>query len=78
MTEQAMQDKLAEAFPGAQIIVTDMTGGGSNFEVRISSDAFDSLNRVQRHQKVMGVFSAELQSGEVHAMTIKAISPTDS
>ncbi len=72
MTEEEVNQRLQEKYPNAQIQVHDMTGAGSNFQVYIKSESFKDLSRVKRHQEVMSVFDAELKSGEVHALTIKA------
>lgn len=68
-----MEERLIKAFTACETAVIDMTGGGSNFEVRISSPDLKDLSRVERHQKIMGVFADELKSGEIHALTIKYI-----
>lgn len=73
MTIEQVENRLKEAFPGADILVSDMTGGGSNFEVRIIAPQFESLNRVKQHQAVMGVFDPELKSGELHALSLKTM-----
>lgn len=71
MTEENVKKRLEENYPESTIMVQDMTGAGSNFQVYIKSSSFEGKTRIQQHQEVMGVFGAELKSGEVHAMTIK-------
>ena len=73
MLEQELENRLKQAFPGADVMVSDMTGGGSNFEVRIIAPQFQDMNRVREHQQVMAVFDAELKSGELHALSIKSL-----
>ncbi len=73
MLEKDVEDRLKKAFPGSDVMVSDMTGGGSNFEVRIIASQFSDLNRVKQHQAVMKVFDVELKSGELHALSIKSL-----
>ncbi|NQZ01348.1 MAG: BolA family transcriptional regulator [Bdellovibrionales bacterium] len=68
-----LEERLKAAFPEAELMVTDLTGGGSNFEVRIIASQFEGKSRIEQHQAVMGVFDAELKSGELHALTLKTL-----
>lgn len=49
-----------------------VTGDGSKFEAVVVSDAFSGLSPVKKHQMVYRIFSRELASGAMHALTIKA------
>lgn len=71
MTSEHMEKRIKDAFSNCETAVIDMTGVGSNFEIRLSTPDLADLSRVERHQKVMGLFKTELDSGEVHALTIK-------
>lgn len=73
MLEKDVENRLKQAFPGSDVMVADMTGGGSNFEVRIIAPQFVELSRVKQHQAVMQVFDQELKSGELHALSIKSL-----
>lgn len=71
-TEQ-IESKLKNSFPGADVLVEDLTGSGSNFEVRIIAPQFKELSRVKQHQAVMKVFDPELKTGELHALSLKTM-----
>ncbi len=73
MNSDQMEQRLKAAFPNSQVVVIDLTGTEDHWEVRISCESLKSLSRIERHQAVMKVFSAELKTGEVHALTIKVI-----
>lgn len=75
MTSDEVKNRLTESYPDGEIQVIDMTGGGSNFQVAITTSAFEGLNRVKRHQAVMAIFDNELKSGEIHALAIQANTP---
>lgn len=71
MSPQQMKERLETAFPQSQVDVRDMTGTEDHYEVLVRSKIFHGLSRMERHQKVMAAFAAELKTGEVHALTIK-------
>lgn len=71
MTPEQMTARLQQAFPNAQVSVTDLTGTNDHYEVNVSSNAFQGLSRIEQHQKVMAAFAPELKTGEVHALSIK-------
>lgn len=73
LTPEHMEARISEAFTNCETAVLDMTGDGSNFEVRLSTPDLKDLTRVERHQKVMALFAEELKSGEIHALAIKYI-----
>lgn len=73
MTTENMEKRITEAFSNCETAVIDMTGVGSNFEIRLSTPDLLDLSRVERHQKIMGLFTTELDSGEIHALTIKYV-----
>jgi stress-induced morphogen len=71
MSPNQIKDRLVTAFPGANIQVQDLTGTEDHYEVEIVSPLFKDRSRLERQRMVMDVFSHELKSGEVHALTIK-------
>lgn len=71
MSPQQIEQRLKEAFPQGQVDVHDMTGTQNHYEVSVRSHLFKGLSRIEQHQKVMAAFSAELKTGEVHALAIK-------
>ena len=66
-----MKQRLETTFPQSQVEVRDLTGTEDHYEVLVRSKVFSGLSRMEQHQKVMGAFSAELKTGEVHALSIK-------
>lgn len=75
MTPEQMKSRLEKAYPGCPVEVVDLTGTHDHYQVVIVSDAFRGLSRIQQHKHVMGVFSEELKTGEVHALTIQTKLP---
>ncbi len=52
-----------------------VTGEESQFEATVVSDAFEGLSMVRQHQLIYGILNDYIQSGEIHALTIKAYTP---
>lgn len=50
----------------------EVEGEDCNFTVTVISDEFSGLNTMKRQQKILSVFAEQLQSGALHALSIKA------
>lgn len=61
---------LQAAFPGAQIRVTDTTGGGDHFEVEIAASQFAGLSMIDQHRAVYDALG-EPVGYEIHALGLK-------
>lgn len=73
MTVTDVELRLKKAYPDSEVMVTDLTGTSDHYEVRIATAAFRNLNRMEQQRAVMSVFSDELKTGEMHALTIKTL-----
>ena len=73
MTPEQIRSRLETAYPNSRIEVVDLTGTHDHYQVLIESQTFAGLSRIQQQRHVMDVFDAELKTGEVHALTIRAI-----
>ena len=69
-----LEQRIQDAFPGAQVNVDDLTGGGDHFRAEIVSDRFAGLSRIEQRQLVYGVFGDEV-GGPIHALSIKTSTP---
>ncbi|OOV88655.1 BolA family protein [Oceanospirillum linum] len=79
--QTSIESKLAEQLSPQVILVENEShkhsrGENSHFKLTLVSDVFTGLRPVQRHQKVYGVLSAELEAG-VHALAIHAYTPEE-
>ena len=72
---EEVQARLGAAFEDADIAVA---GEGNRCEVQVVSAAFVGLSRVQRQQAVYAVIGDLIAAGTIHAVTIKALTPTES
>ena len=71
MTPEQVKARLEQTYPESYVDVTDLTGTHDHYSVYVASKVFSGMSRIQRHKHVMDAFAAELQTGEVHALTIK-------
>lgn len=76
MNQTQIEQRLKSAFPEAQVRVMDLTGGEDHWQVELVSLELAGLPKVDQHKKVMAVFSDELRTGEVHALSIKVLRPS--
>ena len=52
-------------------------GGGGKFEATVISDAFQGKNLLAKHRMVYAALDDQIQSGEVHAVSIRAYTPQE-
>ena len=70
MRPEQVKKMLAEAFPGAEVDVRDMTGTGDHFEIFVSSGSFVGKSLVEQHLLVHKALESEMDRG-IHAVQIK-------
>ncbi len=52
-------------------------GDGQHFEAIVVSSEFAGLNRVKRQQRINAVLKARFDSGELHALSMKTMTPEE-
>ena len=52
-----------------------MTGDGSHFEAVVVSEAFAGMSPIQKQRLVMAAVRQQIDSGELHALSIKTFTP---
>jgi acid stress-induced BolA-like protein IbaG/YrbA len=75
MTPDQLKARIETLAPGTQAQVTDLTGTMDHYQALIVSPAFEGKMMMEQHRMVYGLFSSEIQSNEVHALTIKTFTP---
>ena len=53
-------------------------GSESKYEVQIVSDIFDNKSTIQRHKIIYALLDSYIKTGEIHALTIKAMTVSES
>ena len=54
-----------------------LDGDGQHFEALIVSNEFAGKSRVQRQQHVNNILKAKFDSGELHALSFKTLTPEE-
>ena len=53
-------------------------GSESKYTVRIVSDVFKDKSTIQRHKMIYALLDGYIKTGEIHALTIKALTLDES
>ncbi|CAG67577.1 putative toluene tolerance protein Ttg2F [Acinetobacter baylyi ADP1] len=70
MNSEQLTQILQEAFPESEVAVSGQAG---KFDLRIVDDQFEGKRTVARQQAVYAPLNSYIASGEVHAVTIRAM-----
>ena len=85
-TAELIRGKLAAAFAPEALEVVDQShlhaghagarpGGGTHFDVAITSAAFAGVGRVERQRMIYAALEAELAPDGIHALSLRAQAP---
>ena len=74
METEVIESLITAGMPDAQVKVG---GSDGKYQVKIICEAFSGLNQVQRHQAVYATVQAQIQSGQLHALSIEALTPAE-
>lgn len=74
MTRDTLEGFLTEAFPDAEIILTDLAGDNDHWQAEIVSEQFRGKTRVAQHQMVYAALKGTM-GGELHALALKTRAP---
>jgi len=55
----------------------ELEGDGRHWFATIVSPEFESLRTIARHQKVYATLGQRMQTDEVHALSMKTLTPTE-
>lgn len=72
MSADQIESHLREAFPDAEIAITDLAGDGDHYRARVASSAFAGLTRVRQHQLVYAALGGKM-GGELHALQLETV-----
>ncbi len=74
MTLDEVQTKLSAGLENATVT---MQGDGCNCATIVVSPAFEGLSLLARQKMVLAVVRAQIDSGELHALSIKTWTPAE-
>lgn len=68
--------RIQAAMPDAEVSLDDLTGSGDHWQAVVISSTFEGRTRVARQRAVFAALG-DLMSGPVHALTFRALTPTE-
>lgn len=75
METEKVKALIEAGLPDAKV---EVSGDGRHFEAVVVSEAFEGKSLIQRHRMVLATVNAEIASDELHALSIKANTSSDS
>jgi len=76
MTPDELKARIETLAEGTQVEVVDLTGTRDHYQATIVSPAFEGKLMVDQHRQVMALFASEIESNEVHALSLKTFTPS--
>lgn len=74
ISNEAVSELIKAGITDAEI---EVSGDGYKYQAEIISPAFEGISKVKRHQMVYATVSDAITSGELHALTIVALTPDE-
>ena len=74
MTAQELQTLIAAGLPCTHL---EVDGDGRHWSAVIVSPEFEGKRLIQRHQRVYATLGARMQTDEVHALSMKTLTPAE-
>jgi acid stress-induced BolA-like protein IbaG/YrbA len=74
MTLDEIQTRLETSIKGATVV---MQGDGCNCSTLVVSSIFEGMSLLARQKMVLSAVRPEIDSGELHALSIKARTPSE-
>ena len=74
MDRETLETYLKDAFPEADITLTDLAGDNHHRQAEIVSPQFKGVARVRQHQMVYAALKGKM-GGELHALALKTRAP---
>ncbi|MDA0782100.1 MAG: BolA/IbaG family iron-sulfur metabolism protein [Rickettsiales bacterium] len=70
LEQNILESLIKDAFPDANIRITDLAGDNDHWSVEIESSAFEGQTRIKQHKTVYEALKGKM-GGELHAMQLK-------
>ncbi|NDP62648.1 BolA family protein [Polaromonas sp.] len=74
MTSEELQTIIAADLPCEHL---EVSGDGSHWYATMVSSAFQGLSRIARHHRAYATVGNRIQTGEVHALSMKTYTPAE-
>jgi stress-induced morphogen len=70
MKAEEIEKLIKDAFPDADVTITDLAGDDNHWSAVVASSAFKGKNRVQQHQMVYAALKDNM-GGVLHALQLQ-------
>ena len=74
MTLDQIKARIEEKLETTHVQIMDL-GGGDHIRAIVVSPQFKGLPLIKQHKLVLDLFTTEINSNEVHALTVKTLTP---
>jgi stress-induced morphogen len=74
MTLDQIKARIEQNLETTHVQVIDL-GGGDHIRAVVVSPKFTGLPLIRQHKLVLDLFTSEINSNEVHALTVKTLTP---
>ena len=75
MKKEEIKQLIENSIPNATAMV--MTDDEVHFKTIVIAECFATLSRLERQQRIYDAVQSKLDSGELHALSIKAMTPLE-
>lgn len=75
MNAQELKQRIETLAPETVATIKDLTGTQDHWQAVIVSPAFEGKMMLDQHKMIYALLDAEIQSNEVHALTLKTYTP---
>jgi len=72
MLPETIKEMIQAEIPGSQV---ELSGADCTSTIIVTSAEFEGKSPIQRHRMVNDIFKIQFESGELHALSIKAKTP---
>ena len=76
MAASEIEKLIRDAFPDADVTITDLAGDNDHYAAMVVSAAFKGRSRVQQHQMVYAALRGHM-GGELHALALQTSAPKE-
>lgn len=74
MAAEELETLLKDAFPEAEIEITDLAGDGDHYKAKVVAREFAGVPKVKQHQMVYAALKGRM-GGELHALALETAAP---
>jgi len=75
MTAAQIKQRIESIAQNTYVELIDLTGTQDHWQALIVSPIFEGKKMMEQHRLIYSLFDKEIQSNEVHALTLKTFTP---